>query len=287
MFWVIGKKGQLASSFSLEFEKKHQPYCVTSSGDVDVTSFSDIKNFLDSYPISTIVNTSAFTDVDRAEEEGEKAFSLNAEALDLLSEHSVKRGCKLIHFSTDYVFNGCLQRKYTETDKPHPINIYGLSKLEGERILLEKMPSALILRVSWLFSMFGQNFVKTMAKLIQEKKVLSVVSNQVGRPTYAQDVVDITLQMQNFSGIYHFANQEVFSRCDFVKNIKDALLDLGRDVFCEDIVPITSSQYVQKAKRPLRSVLDVTKIEKALNFRVPSYRKGLIETLQATEEVKL
>lgn len=279
MYWVVGKNGQLSSCFREIFENKSIKYEATSSKDVNVTSASDVKNFLDSYPVNHVVNASAYTNVDGAEDDKDSAYALNAEALVILGQESVKRSLKLTHFSTDYVFDGTSNALYTESDKTHPINVYGMSKLLGEEKLLKVMPEALVIRVSWLFSEYGNNFAKAMIELMKKNEVVKIVSDQVGRVTYAKDLVLYFLKMQELSGIYHFANKEVLSRYDFAKDIFHSLVELGANIKCKEVAPTSSSEFPRKATRPLRSIFNVEKVEKELGMDVPSYKEGLAQTL--------
>lgn len=279
MFWVVGQHGQLSSAFSRLFKDNNYYFIATDRAEVDVTKASDVNHFFDSYPITHVFNASGYTNVEQAEDEWEKAMHLNHDALEILANRCLRSKAKLIHFSTDYVFNGKKKTLYLETDPTCPLNAYGKSKALGEQKLLEILPEALVMRVSWLFGKEGHNFVKTMVDLMKTKESIKVVSDQVGRPTYTNDVVKIVLRALSFSGIYHLCNKEIISWYDFAQDIYRKLKELNVEINCQKIIPIKTCLLPQKARRPSFSALSVEKIEKQLGFEVPSYTSGLRQIL--------
>ncbi len=275
MYWIVGKTGQLAQALAFECKRRNIPYLASSKDSVDITLSSDVKNFFASYPISHIINASGYTDVEKAEDETEKAFSINSEALVNLAETKAK----IIHFSTDYVFDGNAKTPYKESDRKNPLNVYGMSKSLGEEKLIKLSPNALVIRVSALFGEFGNNFVRTMFSLMQKKSVLQIVDDQFVKPTYSGDVAEATLKMLDMSGVFHFANSESLSWYQFAREIFERLKAFQSNLCCKEILPISSDEYPQKAKRPQFSALCTEKIEKVLSFNIPSYKIGLDKTL--------
>lgn len=277
MYWIIGKEGQLAQTFQHLFSEKGSEFIATGRHDIELSNRS-IDRFLKQHSIATIINTAAYTKVDLAEDEPKQAAFLNAGIPKALAIASKSYGIKCLHFSTDYVFDGKKQQPYTESDKPNPLNVYGQTKLEGERALLDINPKALVIRSSWLFSPYGHNFVKTIIRLLKEKPVLTIVSDQFGNPTSCYDLARSSLELQEQQGLYHYASPSTISWYEFAVAIKESLETLGERVVCKEILPIETKNYPQKAIRPSYSALNTAKIEKVLGKSAPTFKLGL-ETL--------
>jgi len=281
MFWIVGKEGLLAKAFQRGFIAQDFEYVASSHLECDITNLYQVEKFTSQFPIKTIINCSAYTHVDFAEKEIDKAFLLNEKGVLHLAQIAKKIGAKLIHFSTDYVFDGKKTSPYLETDFVDPLNIYGASKYAGELVIQQILPSSLIIRVSWLFSkeMPAMNFTKKMVELLQIKDQLEVVEDQVGKVTYAEDLVDATLELLAQEGLFHYANQGVISRYEYAKEILQVLKKLNIAVKCERILPVSSTKFPMLAKRPCYSVLDTTKIEKILNKPIRYHTEALAECL--------
>ncbi len=226
------------------------------------------------------INCAAYTAVDKAEQEKELAFSVNAEAAGVLATICKENNCRLIHVSTDYVFDGTATAPYKEDAATNPQSVYGASKLEGEKLVLQNDPASVIIRTSWVYSGFGKNFVKTMIRLMNEKEEINVVNDQVGSPTYAADLAEAILQIINHlqihdsrftihGGIYHFCNMGTISWYDFAVEIKKLI-----NSNCK-IDPIATSQYPTPAKRPAWSVLDTEKIQKTFGIKLKDWKESL------------
>ena len=264
MIWVIGKNGMLAQDIINAFNKNNIEYIATAS-DIDITNIDILNNFSKDKNIKTIINCSAYTKVDLAEDEKDICYKVNGEGVKNITEIASKIKADLIHFSTDYVFDGENKKPYTEEDKTNPINIYGKSKLEGENYALSYNKS-IIIRVSWLYGIYGKNFVYTMINLMNSKESIKVVNDQFGSPTYTGDVAEVVLgfiQKNNFDyGLYHYTNEGNISWYDFANSI----YKIGKEynVITNDckINPCTTEEYPTKAKRPKYSVLSVEKIKK-------------------------
>lgn len=253
--WIIGRRGMLASAMKRKCEEEGIPHFVTSRKEVDLENEQAVRAQFDTLNFTHIINCSGYTAVDQAEEEKEKAHALNAEAVALLAKLSKKKGNKLIHFSTDYVFDG-EKEGYTVSDERAPLSEYGRSKEAGESLLFEHYPEALLVRTSWLFGKEGSHFVKKMIELMDEKEELSVVSDQKGRPTYADDLAEAVLTILDNSGTFHFANEGEATWHEFAEAIQKKLAE-KKNIRCKKVEPISSEEFEAKAKRPRSSILEV------------------------------
>jgi len=237
---------------------------------LNITDRSAVSDFVAKYAIDLIVNCAAYTNVDKAEDDEATATKINAEALSVLGS----QGVKVIHISTDYVFSGDEHVPCRETDPVAPRTVYGRTKYEGEKRLLAECPEAVILRTAWLYSEFGNNFVKTMIRLGQEKEQLGVVFDQIGTPTYAADLAQAIFTVIETSvwhpGIYHFTNEGVCSWYDFTL----AIHELAGITKCQ-VRPILSEEYQYKTPRPHYSVLDKSKFKKTFDVTIPHWMDGL------------
>ncbi|RXM46299.1 dTDP-4-dehydrorhamnose reductase [Flavobacterium sp. YO12] len=220
-----------------------------------------------------IFNCGAYTAVDKAESEKELAFKVNYLAVELIAKYTAKNNAKLIHISTDYVFDGSSSIALDEEAATNPINVYGESKLAGEKACLKENPESIIIRTSWVYSKFGNNFVKTMQRLMQEREEINVVNDQIGSPTYAADLakamIDIVESSKWIPGIYNYSNEGEISWYEFALSIKE----FGQ-YNCK-VGGIPSSSYPTPAKRPSFSLLNKEKIKTVYNLDVPDYKKSL------------
>jgi dTDP-4-dehydrorhamnose reductase len=279
---ITGANGQLGceireiSSFYPLFS-----FFFTDIEDLDLLNKFKTEEFILINKIDYIINCVAYTAVDRAESEPQICMSINRDAIRNLAEVAKGRA-KIIHISTDYVFDGRGNFPLKETDFTNPQSVYGKTKLEGEQILLRILPESIIVRTSWLYSGFGNNFVKTMLCLSKERTSLNVVDDQIGSPTYAGDLARILLDMILFieqktefpSGIYHYSNEGSCSWYDFCLQI----FEVANINNCK-VCPVPSAEYPTKAERPLYSVLDKTKIKDTFSIEIPEWRQSLKKLL--------
>src|SRR5574344_1013668 len=283
---VTGLNGQVGSEIK-ELEKDY-PYnfFFTTRNDLDITNKDDIRNFCKTNSINVIINCAAYTAVDKAESDELNADLVNRKAVKKLSIIAKELNIKLIHISTDYVFDGKNFKPYVEEYKTNPQSVYGKSKLDGELEMININPlNSIIIRTSWVYSYYGNNFVKTMLRLGKEKEELGVIFDQVGTPTYAahlaKTILDIVPQIENSKvEIYNYSNEGVLSWYDFAKEImKMAKLN------CK-INPIETYQYPTPAKRPHFSLLNKKKIKETFNIEIPYWKDGLDDCLKRLGERK-
>ena len=283
---VTGSNGQLGSDIQELSSNYEYKFFFTDRDSLDITCQKDIESFVEENSINIIINCAAYTAVDKAEQEIEFADKINHQAVRYLAETSKQRDIKLVHVSTDYVFNGQSNKPYTESDPTNPNSVYGKTKLDGEKALQEINPKdSIVIRTSWVYSSFGNNFVKTMLRLGKERDSLGVIFDQVGPPTYAKDlakaILDILPKINNEKvEIYHYSNEGVLSWCDFAKEImRMAKLD------CQ-INPIESKEYPTPAARPHYSLLNKSKIKNEFDIVIPYYKDSLDECLKKMGERK-
>lgn len=279
---VTGADGQLGSCLK-EIHSNYPEYVFhfTDYKELDICSQESISNLLGTHNIFAIINCAAYTAVDKAETEEEKAFNLNANAPKLLSIEASKRNIHLIHISTDYVFDNSNNTPISPINKAtFPKSVYGKTKLEGEKYIQEFANSYTIIRTAWLYSEYGNNFIKTMIRLGSERENLNVVYDQIGSPTYAKDLAKVIMQaiIQSNSStkeILHYSNEGVCSWYDFAKKIMEL-----NGLSCK-VNPILSKDYPAPAERPVYSVLDKDSTKKYLNISIPHWEDSLKECLVA------
>ena len=285
---VIGKNGQLGKSINKivnasDDKNNYQQgneFIFVGREELDLSSESSINHYFDrSDKFDIIINCAAYTQVDKAEQETELANQINHLAVKQLAGIAKEQKAKLIHISTDYVFDGESDKPYTETDKTNPINIYGKTKLVGEQALQAVMPmNALIIRTSWLYSKYGNNFVSTMLRLGKERDELNVVSDQIGSPTYATDLAGVILEIiknkefreeNQTTQFYHYSNEGEISWYEFTKEIfKIAKID------CK-VIPITTQQYPTPAQRPKNTLMSKDKIAEIFSVGISDWKESL------------
>lgn len=283
---VTGSNGQLGSEIKELSGEYNYNYFFTDRDTLDISDEAALRNFIETHHINTIINCAAYTAVDKAESEQELADSINHLAVKTLAQISKEKNIKLIHISTDYIFDGKNYKPYCETDETNPNSVYGQTKLDGEKALQEINPkNSILIRTSWVYSSFGANFVKTMLRLGKEKEQLGVIFDQVGTPTYARDLAKTILEiLPNIKNdtveIYHYSNEGVLSWYDFAKEImRMAKLD------CK-INPIESKEYPTHAARPHYSLLNKSKIKKDFDIVIPYWKDSLDECLKVLGERK-
>ena len=234
-----------------------------------------VKKYFATHAIDYCINCAAYTAVDKAESEEENAFLINATAVANLAKTCEENKIQLIHVSTDYVFDGTANKPYKETDKTKPESIYGQSKMQGEELAQKNDPSTIIIRTSWLYSSFKNNFVKTMLRLMKEKESINVVNDQFGCPTYAADLAVAIMHIiasgksHENPGIYHYTNAGITNWYEFALAIKKLT---GSNC---NVNPITTAEYPTQAKRPAYSVLDTTKITSTFGLAIPEWEESL------------
>lgn len=268
--------GQLASSYPA-FE-----FVLVDRSRLDLSHPATFEQIIESIAPDCIINTAAYTAVDKSETEKELAYTVNATAVQTLAQISKKLAIPFITYSTDYVFDGSATAPYLPNTKIDPVNYYGSTKAAGEALAIAANEQTIVIRTSWVFSTHGNNFVKTMLRLMKEKESLNIVADQKGRPTYARDLAKATMQMvqamhagQSISGIFHYANQGATTWFDFAAKIK-AIAGLT----CA-LHPVDSAAFPTPAKRPKYSVLDTQKIEVLLTSPIPNWEDALQDCIHA------
>lgn len=282
MIWLIGNRGMLGADVERLLERRSLSYR-TSDTDVDITDYGALRAYAASYPVDWIINCSAYTAVDAAEDERERAFLVNAEGVLNIARVAKDIGAALVHVSTDYVFDGEKVDAYREDDPTNPIGAYGESKLAGERNVISAMDRHFIVRTAWLYGERGKNFVHTMIRLFREREEVRVVADQWGSPTFTRDLAAalVTVAERNSDryGIYHYTNDGRATWHEFAQAIYDLSRRHGlvdRDV---RIVPITTAEYPTKARRPKNSYLSKEKMIRDLGVRCRPWREALEECI--------
>lgn len=280
---VTGCNGQLGNEIQL-LEKGNGKHVFfnTDVNELDITDENAINAFVDANNIEGIINCAAYTAVDKAESNEALCHTLNATAPGYLAAAMGKRGGWMVQVSTDYVFDGTKHTPYSETDPTCPDSVYGRTKLEGEQLVRQHCERTMIVRTAWLYSIFGNNFVKTMIRLGKEKTELGVIFDQIGTPTYARDLavaIMTAVEKGIIPGIYHFSNEGVTSWYDFTKAIHRIAGISG----CH-VRPIHTEEYPTPARRPHYSVLDKTKIKATYNIEVPYWEESLAECISKLDK---
>jgi dTDP-4-dehydrorhamnose reductase len=275
---VTGANGQMGKELQqLAPSFPQYEFIFLSRADLPIHHFEMVRHFFEGYHPQYLINCAAYTAVDRAEEERDKAFQVNGEAVGVLAAICKAQHCQFIHMSTDYVFDGVATVPYTEKAPTNPQSVYGASKLLGEQEAMRFNTDSLIIRTSWVYSEFGKNFVKTMLKLLQEKEEVSVVNDQFGSPTYAADLAEAILKIIGSgkweAGIYHYCNEGVISWFEFASAIKEMTANT-----CT-IKPIPGSAYPTAAKRPAYSALDTSKIRVVYSVENKDWKESLASCL--------
>ncbi|UVM61767.1 dTDP-4-dehydrorhamnose reductase [Pseudomonas sp. B21-010] len=281
---IIGQNGQVSRALQSRLSGLGE-LTVRGSDQLDLAQPDSLRAPIEALKPGLIINAAAHTAVDQAESEPERAFAINATAPGILAQAAVALGVPLIHYSTDYVFDGLKPAPYTEDDTPNPLSVYGRSKLAGENAIRQVGGQHLILRTSWVYSTEGRNFLLTMQRLLQEKPQLRVVADQVGAPTWAGTIADSTAQLierwqagqPGAWGTYHLTARGETSWFGFAQAIGENLLDRHKP--CAQLEPIESSAYPTPAPRPLNSRLDCMRLLKEWGVSQPDWQSALQQCL--------
>ncbi|AMA48012.1 MULTISPECIES: dTDP-4-dehydrorhamnose reductase [Flavobacterium] len=277
---VTGASGQLGQSLQfIASQYAEMQFIFASSQDLDITNQDQVNTFFDNNKIDFCINTAAYTAVDKAESDQEKAYLVNVIGPKNLAIACEKVNATLVHVSTDFVFNGSNKEPYFETDQTNPLGVYGQTKLEGENEVMTNCTKCFIIRTSWVYSQFGNNFMKTMLRLAQGREELNVVADQIGTPTNAVDLANAILKIleqqsttHNSFGIYNFSNEGVCSWFDFAVEI------FKQNSISIKVNPIPTEAYPTPAKRPKYSVLDKTKIKTNFKITIKDWKEALAQT---------
>lgn len=271
---VTGANGQLAQSIeSVQKSANDIRFIFKTASELDISNRDMLLRHFDDYLYDAVLNTAAYTAVDLAESEEEKAYAVNALGVENLAIATAKQNIPLLHISTDYVFSGNENRPQKEEDPCDPQNIYGKTKLAGEQLALQANPKTIIVRTAWLYSRFGNNFVKTMLRLFDQKKEINVINDQIGSPTNAIDLAKALIRIieskQPHYGVFHYSNEGECSWYDFAQAIKKATNS------SIEIHPIATKDYPTAAKRPAFSLLDKSKIKEVYGLMIPEWEDSL------------
>ena len=261
--------------------------CAVGRAALDICEARSIERALSQIEPSIVINSAAYTAVDKAETDAERAFALNRDGAGLLAQAAARRGIPIIHLSTDYVYDGRKSEPYLEDDAPEPATVYGRSKLEGEHAVRDANPRHVILRTAWVFSPSGKNFVKTMLGQAAERKAVRVVDDQRGSPTYAPHLVTVILELaRRLSkpeaagpwGVFHAANSGTTTWRGFAEEVFQRSAELGGPA--AEVEPIASADYPTPAQRPANSQLDCSKLERTFRMRLPAWQVGVADCVQ-------
>jgi len=278
--WLVGAAGMLGRQLACEFENKGWPY-FASDLEVDICRPRDLQDFARGKQIRWLVNCAAYTAVDRAESEPERALVVNAEGVENLARLAAELGARMVHFSSDYVFSGDREEPYREAAQPRPLSRYGWSKWQGEIKLAANLDTFFLIRISWLYGVYGPNFVQTMLKIFREKDLARVVNDQFGSPTYAavlaENVAGLIAANSGRFGVYHYCDGGVISWYDFAARIMELALEFGLILKKIPLAAIPTSAFPTAAVRPRYSVLDSGKAVRELGFQVRDWQLNLAD----------
>lgn len=279
---VTGAKGQLGQCIqSIAHQYPTLNFLFVDKQQMDITNIIQISEFFKTHKVDWCINCAAYTAVDQAENHKEEAYQINVLGTRNIAQICQEYDAKLIHISTDFVFDGLKSSPYTERDATNPINVYGETKLKGELEVKAHCASHFIIRTSWLYSEFGHNFMKTMLRLASERDILRVVNDQIGSPTYALDLAEALLHIiqkdKDHYGVFHYSNQGQISWFEFAKTIFELV---NHHIVLEQIL---TKDYPTLATRPLYSVLDTSKISEAFNLEIPFWKDGLVTALSKVQ----
>lgn len=282
---LLGGSGQVGTELRQRLDGKSDLVCpgIGVQPRVNFTNGTELERLVADVAPQVIINAAAYTAVDKAESEQELANAVNAVAPGILAQSAAKIGAAMLHYSTDYVFDGSGHAPHTEKEVPHPLNHYGASKLAGERQVSQNVTRYLIFRTSWVYAPHGNNFLKTMLRLASERDSLNIVDDQIGAPTSAALIADASLEalrkalaMNTDWGLYHLTATGSVSWYGFAQKIFYEALDKGLLTRAPDLHPIASSSYPQAAKRPLNSRLDTTKFQNRFDVKLPPWERDII-----------
>lgn len=288
MVWLIGCRGMLGQQTALELQKNDIPFEGTDI-ETDITDIEALRGFAEGKNISWIINCSAYTAVDKAESEEDKAYRINADGAGNIAKVADELGAKFIHFSTDYVFDGTKEGEYQESDPVNPVSAYGRTKLAGEEKLKSGTDRYFIFRISWLYGVYGPNFVKTMVRLFNERDTLGIVSDQKGAPTYAgtlaENIVKLIKSGSDAYGTYHYSDGGRISWYNFAVEINKQAVSKGLCKAGVTLNAITADQYPTPAKRPANSSFDRSRA-KRLGFVINQWEDNLERYFNELEKIQ-
>jgi len=281
---LIGSEGQVGKELQQTLIP-HGHIIAVARPNVDLLQPHRLQDLIESYQPQIIINAAAYTAVDKAESEPDLALTINGISPGIIAALTERLGAYVIHFSTDYVFDGNHSRPYQETDPTNPLNIYGKTKLIGEQLIRQVCTRYIVLRTAWVYGSFGKsNFVKTMLRLGREKEEIHVVADQMGSPTWAKDIARVIAQLiyqltSDMTGTYHYTNSGVTSWYDFAIAIFEEAQQLGFPLSIKQVIPITTAEYLTPALRPAYSVLSCNKLSAILKTDIPHWRLRLRQML--------
>ncbi len=282
-FLVTGATGQLGRETVLALQAAGRDVTGVGRAEIDLARPETVAERIAAQRADWVIHCGAYTQVDKAEQEREQAFRVNRDSAGAVAEGVASYGGRLLHVSTDFIFDGKQSRPYAEDDAPHPLGVYGQSKWEGEQAVRVRLPDAIILRTAWVYGQHGHNFVKTMLRLAAEREELRVVDDQIGTPAWTADISRAlpALIEAEASGVFHFTNEGVASWYDFASAIIANGRDLGLPLKVKKLSPIPSVDFPTPAKRPSYSVLSKLKIRQLLDYPIPHWRASLTEMMQS------
>jgi dTDP-4-dehydrorhamnose reductase len=281
-FLVLGSTGQLGKAFQEVLRKEEKQHYFLSHQEVDITDTDKLKSCLERIKPAVLINCSAYNEVDLAETNPAQAFLVNAKAVENLAEISKKNNIFLIHYSTDYVFDGATQRPYAEEDLPCPLNKYGQSKLDGEKAIQGILNDYLLFRVSWVFGRGERNFLAKAIKWASTQKEMKIAQDEISVPTFTEDIVQATVsaQKKGLVGLYHLTNTGYCSRCDWVRFFFE------KKGFDNKIIPVSSDHFHLPAKRPKFSAMTNHKLSTLLKNNIPSWQEAVERFIQTDSTKK-
>ncbi len=280
MILLTGANGQLGQEFQADFRNRELPWIATDRQELDITDPDRVMGFVKAHPITCVINCAAYNNVDLAETEREACRAVNTHAPGHLARAAREKGVPFVTYSTDFVFDGNSVNPYVETDTPRPLSVYGMSKLEGEKMAMQNHPDALVLRTSWLFGAHGVNFVGRFLELCRSRDEIGMVADQVSAPTCTRDLVRATrllLEARAF-GLFHVSNSGVASKYEFALEIARSIGWAGR------LSPIDSKEFPAPAARPAFSKLDTGKLERVTGWRPPAWQERVREVVRELEK---
>jgi dTDP-4-dehydrorhamnose reductase len=282
-YLVTGATGQLGRETLLALQDTGEEVIGIGRREIDFSRPDSVAEGIAAQRADWVINCAAYTQVDKAEEDRQQAFLVNRDSARAVAEGVAAYGGRLVHISTDFIFDGQQSHPYAEDDSANPLGVYGQSKWEGEQAVREVMPDAAILRTAWVYGVHGHNFVKTMLRLVAERDELRVVDDQIGTPTWTADITRALLSLieADATGVFNFTGEGVASWYDFASEILANARELGFPVRAKEIVPIPTTDFPLPATRPPYSVLSKVKIRQILGYRIPHWRYSLTAMMKA------
>lgn len=261
---ILGSGGQVGKALIDYCIAQRIPFTSRPKNELDITDLEALKREAGKGKYTLLLNCAAYTDVDRAERESQLAYAINSQGPENLGNVAKEHGISVVHISTDYVFDGEKEGAYKEDDRPNPLGVYGKSKWEGEERLLGQLPTATIVRTSWVFGFKGKNFISMALERLQELEEIHAVVDQINRPTYNKDLAEVLIALSSQSGIFHFANEKALNRYQIIKDFYELARQKNLPIKCKKIIPISSKDFPSLSPRPKASLLDTEKVSKVL-----------------------